>query len=131
MAIVPVVRGLYVCERVESDPDTKNLSLVNCFRGLRLADMPSIPEPFCVFALLANGLGELTLRTTINPTDGGPDIYRYTARVRLTDRMIELRFKLTVECQFPGPGSYDICLFADDELIALTPILVTRLEDFR
>ena len=130
MPILPVVRGLYVCERVDVDPVSKNVSLANCFRGLRLADMPSMPQPFYVFALLANGLGEMTIRTTINDLDAGPDIFRHTARIRLTNRLTELRFKLTIDCLFPRANSYNISLFVDDELIALTPIVVSRLEDF-
>jgi hypothetical protein len=52
MAVTPVVRGLYLCEQVTVHPGTRNLSLDNCFRTLKLADIPNRAKPFYVVAYL-------------------------------------------------------------------------------
>lgn len=44
--MLPLVRGLYLVERVEVDPVSRNLTLVNCFRGLRMRQLPGAVRPF-------------------------------------------------------------------------------------
>jgi hypothetical protein len=50
MGVTPLARGLYICERVIVAPGTRNLTLENCFRGMRVHQFParrsrSTPSP--------------------------------------------------------------------------------------
>ncbi len=128
MAIVPVVRGLYVCERVDGDPVSKNLTLHNCFRGFRLSALPGTPRPFFVVAYLANGLGPLSIRTTISSPITPTVVFSHLAEITAPDRLTEVRFVLQVFCRFPTAGSYDISLEVNGELIALSPFRVNLME---
>jgi hypothetical protein len=55
--ILPLVRGLYLAERVDVDPNTHNLTLVECFRTIRVERLPSAAAPFFVIAYLATRCG--------------------------------------------------------------------------
>lgn len=130
MPVTPTVRGLYLCERVEADPATRNLTLRNCFRALRVAGLPTRARPFSVVAYLANGLGTFALSVRVKRLDTLDEVYVAWVPLTFADRLAEQRFVLRVEqCRFPGPGSYELALWADDELLAQTPFTVKRLED--
>lgn len=129
MAIIPVVRGLYVCEQVDVDPKSTNLTLHRCFRSFRFSSVPYTARPFFVVANLANGYGRLLVRTTITRFGSSETLFDHTAEITIGDRLREVRFKLQVVCTFPSVGSYDIMLEVNGELVALSPLTIQLLED--
>jgi len=124
--VTPVVRGLYVCEVLEKHPVTGNFTLHNCFRAIKVP-LPGTPRPFYVVAYLADGAGEVGCRTEITRPDTLTTIFKSDAVIRFSHPLEEQRLVVKVECAFPVAGSYDIILWLNGELAALSPLAVKPL----
>lgn len=123
--MLPLIRGLYLAERVDVDPITRNLTLVNCFRGLRVSHLPGPIRPFSVVAYLANGVGEFDVAVVIERMDTLDEVRRVQTRLNLPDRLTEVRFNLRIEnCVLPVAGGYSVALWIGGELLAQTPFSV-------
>src|SRR5437016_5755899 len=132
MPVLPTIRGLYLCELVVTDLVTKNLTLHNCFRVLKVAFLPAKARPFFVVAYLANGLGDFTFVVRVKRLDILDEIYSALAMLSFSSRLEELRLRLRIEqCNFPGPGEYEVSLCVGDEILAQTPFKVRPLENLQ
>jgi hypothetical protein len=126
----PIVRGLYLAGRVDADPVTRNLTLVNCFRTLFGSGSPVQTKPFFVVAYLANGLGRVQFRVGVSRLDTLADIYEARAELDFTDRLRELRLVLRIEqCVFPVPGEYEASLWVGPDLLTQTPFTLRAREN--
>lgn len=129
MAVTPVVRGLYLCERVTAHP-SRNLTLHDCFRAMRVAGLPVAARPFVVVAYLANGFGDTTATIQVRRLDTLNDVYRAATILQFPDRLEEIRFVGRVNrCVFPSPGEYEVVFWVNDDLLAQTPFTVLSLEE--
>jgi Family of unknown function (DUF6941) len=126
----PVVIGLLCCEQAVVEERTRNITLVNCFTGLKVSEFPSAPQRLVVFAALTDGLGEGTLSLVVTALDTLEDVYSQDRPVRFSDPLQEVRvlFRLS-QISFPRPGSYQVTLFADDELVAQRMMRVSATEE--
>lgn len=123
--MLPLIRGLYLAERVDVDPVTRNLTLVNCFRGLRLKQLPGTVRPFSVVAYLANGQGEFEVVVRVERMDTFAEVFRVRGHLSLPDRLTEVRFTLRIEnCLVSVAGEYSVSLWIGGELLAQTPFSV-------
>ncbi len=114
----PVVLGLLVCEQVVVEEGTRNVTLVNCFTKRKAERFPTEGQRFTVFAVLADGLGDVTLDVAIQRLDDYDAIYRRSQVVRFTDPLQEMRFILRIaHCSFPIAGAYQASLLIDGEPI--------------
>jgi len=119
MQELPVVKGLMVCESVITDLNTRNTSIINRFTTLKLKAFPNPPRKVSVFAALSNGSGRVPVRVVIDPLNGGDTIYQFNAPLEFPDPLQEVRFILNIpDLVFDGPGSYDVQLFGEGELLA-------------
>jgi hypothetical protein len=126
----PTVVGLLLCEKLIVEEGTKNLSIINSFSRHRVAQFPAMPFPFTVFALLTNGLGDVSLAVAINRLDNLDEVYRKTITARFPDRLKTYQFKLRVaDCSFPIAGSYEVNLVAGGEVIAQRKLSIVPLEN--
>jgi hypothetical protein len=125
-AAAPVVRGLYVCERVEKNLVTRNLTLHNCFRVLKVA-VPGLARKFYVVAYLANGFGEVSCEAVITRGDTLDEVFVSKGTVTFADRLDEQRYILEVSLQFPVVGRYDIILSVNGEAVAVSPLFIKPL----
>ncbi len=125
MAIAPTVRGLILCEEVDVDPVTRNISLLQCFRALKVDRFPSAAKRFYVMAHLVNGLGDVGLRVDVVQLSDNFPLYRLPLALHFQDRLQEMRMKVEV-AQFvaPAAGKYGIKLWANDDLIAMSDFTV-------
>jgi len=115
----PVVVGLLLCESLIVEEGTHNVTLVNCFTTRKAEQFPSEPHRFTAFAVLTNGLGEVTIDVTIEHLEDYGEVYRQSRRLRFTDPLQEVRFILRItQCSFPTAGAYEINLSADGESLA-------------
>ncbi|MBX9582487.1 MAG: hypothetical protein K2X87_19455 [Gemmataceae bacterium] len=129
MPVTPSVRGLYLCERVELGPGTRNLTPRNCFRALRIAGLPTRAKPFTVVAYLANGIGQFPVAVVVRRLDTLGEVYAARAMLTFADRLAEVRLTIRVEqCVFPAAGEYEVALWVGHELLAQTPFTVKHLE---
>ena len=127
MAVVPVVRGMYLCEEVTVHPSA-NLTLHNCFRALKVQGLPTAARPFFVVLCLANGLGRVTATVQVRRLDTLDLIYSARTELTFPDRLQEVRFKARVgRCVFPGPGGFEVLFWVDGALLAQAPFTVRPL----
>jgi len=114
-----------LASRVDVDPASRNLTLVNCFRGLRVDHLPGTAAPFFVVAYLANGVGAFPFVVSVERMDTLAEVYRSNARLTFPNRLEEVRFKLKIEnCLFSTEGEYCVTLWLGGELLAQTPFRV-------
>ena len=107
----PVLLGLTLCERVIFEEETKNVTLVSGFQGLRVDAFPSSPQRISVFAVLTEGEGDVSMELVAHRLDTLDEIYNQQVRVAFPDRLAEVRvhFRLT-QLVFPVPGFYQFSL---------------------
>ncbi len=128
--MLPLVRGLYLAERVDVDSASRNLTLVECFRTLSVAAIPTAPRPFAVVAYLANGSGRYPFAVRVTRLDTMDVIYSVGADLVFPNRLEEVRFVFRVErCVFPGAGAFEASLWVGGELLAQTPFRVQRSQE--
>ncbi len=120
----PVVRGLYVCERVERHPSTRNLTLHHCFRAIRVrVDRPYRPL-FYVVAYLADGMGDVRCRVAVSQPDTLGIVFDQTETVSFADPLEEHSVVWKITCPLVVEGRYDILMELNGELAALSPLFV-------
>lgn len=123
--MLPLVRGLYLAERVNVDLVSRNLTLVECFRTLSVAGLPTSPRPFAVVAYLANGSGRYPFAVRVTRLDTMAVVYSVGAEITFPGRLEEVRFVFRVQrCVFPGAGAFEVSLWIGGELLAQTPFWV-------
>jgi hypothetical protein len=119
MAQIPTVIGLLVCEKAIVEEGTKNVTLVNCHTRIKVERFPSEPRQFSVFAILADGAGDVALEVVITRLADDATIYRESRQVRFGNKLQEVRFHFRVtRCSFPSAGKYQIDLFANGQYLA-------------
>lgn len=92
--MLPLVRGLYLADRVDVDPVTRNLTLIECFRRLLIEHLPGEPRPFAVVAYLANGVGTYQFVVRVTRLDTMAEVYSTGGEVVFPNRLEEVRFVL-------------------------------------
>ena len=121
MARVPVARGLIVCDRVQVEPGSGKITLVNCFDVVSAPVFPCRSRVFSVVAALSDGEGHLRMRVVIESLDDGHPIYVREHGLEIPDRLVEMRYRFEVtSCVFPALGEYAAYLYSNRELIADT-----------
>jgi hypothetical protein len=127
---VPVVIGLACCEQVIVEETTRNITLVNCFTRLKVRQFPSAPRRLVVFTALTDGLGQGTLSLVVAALDTLEAILRRQNEIQFSDPLQEVRviFRLD-QVSFPRPGSYQVTLLADGELVAQRTIHLSAMEE--
>jgi hypothetical protein len=113
---LPVLQGLLICERIVTDPRTRNLTFFNRFATFRLPRIPSPPRNFAVFAGLTNGFGEFTFRLWVESLRTEVLIAQAVQTIQFTDRLQDVRIVANLsDVVFPHAGAYQITLYAEDE----------------
>jgi hypothetical protein len=119
MKQIPVASGLLLCDQVIVAEKTRDVTPVNCFSVRYVKSFPSEPFPFTLFALLADGLGEILLEVVIYRLDTYEEVHKVAAVGKFADPLAELRCTITIRnFSFPAPGHYQVSLLGDHELIA-------------
>lgn len=114
-----IVRGLLICERVEHNPRTRRLTLVNRTTAIAFRRFPTRPRRFSVFASLTNGLGRIPIRLEIVHLETDAVVSAYRGKMEFTDRLREEPFLLNIrDYSFSAPGTYQFTLYAADEPLA-------------
>lgn len=123
--ILPVAKELYLCEEIDREGGLVNLyGLINAFHR---DSFPHIAIPFCVFAQLSQGLGEIRFHFDISRARDGTLIHVSESHSLEFARRTQLhQIAMTFDgILFEEPGVYLIELFCDN-----TPIADVALELF-
>ena len=116
---LPVVKGLVVCERVEQDRRTGNVSVFGRFNQFRSAEYPTPPRLVSAFVALTNGSGVLPVTLTVVRLDTEEPIRVVRRDVLFADRLTEVRVVFHLSAfSFPVAGWYEFGLFVADEPLA-------------
>jgi hypothetical protein len=126
----PVAVGLTVCEKLIVEERTRNVTLVNCFTGLKVREVPSPPLNLTVYASLTDGMGERTVSVLLLRLDTLEDVFAQDQPVVFSDPLQEVRIVFRfAQLTFPVAGRYQFSLLADGELVAQRVVRVSVLEE--
>lgn len=125
MDSVPVARALFLCDAVQADAATGNVTLVNCFNRLVATAFPCTNRPFSVVAFLSDGFGGYRVGVQITHLESGRTVYDHRHTLSFPDRLYEIRYRLQVTgCVFPEPGVYEVQMLVGREVVADTRFLL-------
>ena len=128
--ISPVVKGVYVCDEVLTDPVSGKVSLLNSFITMRPPDgFPFELAKLSVFIGLRGARGQARLRVEIVQAATNVTVFRTPDRpVNFFDPLVTVyaRFRLE-QLRFAEPGRYTVEVFSDgdfldDEVITVLPV---------
>jgi len=123
----PLASGLLLCEQAVIEERTRNVTLVNCFSRRAVERFPSEMFPFVVFALLTNGLGEISLELVIQRLDTFDEVYQRIISFRLANPLQEAKLLLRVrDCSFPVAGVYQVALLVENEPLAQRRVRIAQ-----
>jgi len=114
-----VALGLTLCDYVIVEEKTKKVSLIGCFTGIAANHFPAAVQPFSVFAVLTDGLGDATIKLSVSRLDTQEEVLTRQMAYRFPDRLVEVRvhFRIT-QAVLPDPGWYQCTLFVDGQWVA-------------
>jgi hypothetical protein len=100
---LPVVVGLILCRDFIRDQTSGNYSVIRSFTGQPIDSFPGTGEPFCVFAMLTDGIGDFELVISWFGDDEFMEYARARGRINFTDplQLVECVFRFQ---QFPFRG---------------------------
>jgi hypothetical protein len=129
---LPVVVGLTICRDFIRDQASSNYSVIRSFTGQPLDSFPGTVEPFCVFAILTDGIGEIEAELVIS-WFGEEELVQYArvrGRINFPDplQLVECVFRFQ-QFPFPGPGIYLFSLFLGGEWAAQKSVRIYRREN--
>ncbi len=129
MASCPIALGLTLCDYVIVEERTKKVSLIGTFTGIGVDRFPVIAQPFCAFAVLTDGLGDVTRDLIGSHLDTGEEAFAHRSQVRFPDKLTEVRFLARLrQCSFPAAGLYQFTLLANGEWVAQRRLRVYQRE---
>jgi hypothetical protein len=115
----PLAIGMTLCDYVIIEERTRKVSLIGSFSGLSAADFPALAQPFSVFSVLTDSLGDGTIDLVVSSLDNGEQIHSYRSELHFPDKLAEVVFHARLrQCSFPRAGEYQFTLFADGEWLA-------------
>ncbi|HZT79951.1 MAG TPA: hypothetical protein VFA26_07015 [Gemmataceae bacterium] len=126
----PTAIGLFLCEQVIVEERPRNVTPVNCFTERGAWAFPAEGIRFIAFALLTEGLGEITLELVVHRLDNFEELYRKAFSAEFANPLQTFRCLVRVRnCPFPRPGDYQVSLLAEDEIIAQRKLRIVALEN--
>jgi hypothetical protein len=126
MIQVPQVVGLVLCDRLDVNPVTPQLSLVGLFHAKYVEGFPSPPQRFTVYVALCDGVGEGIMRLEIRRMQTQDWVYSYERWFAAPpDRLLVINTEMPVrKCVFPAAGRYAMTLLFDGEAAAERSLVV-------
>ncbi len=125
----PTAVGLVLCQQAVIEEKTRNVTLVNCFNRRAQESFPTPAQSFTVYAVLTDGLGDMTLSLSVAPLDTLVPMATHSRKVKFTNPLQELRLLASTKSfSFPKPGRYQVSLLADGEVLAQRVLVLFRQE---
>ncbi|MCI0642831.1 MAG: hypothetical protein L0Y72_01820 [Gemmataceae bacterium] len=126
----PNAVGLTLCRLVLVEEHTRNVTLVSAFQRLEFDLFPATAEPFSVYTVLTDGLGDIALNLVVSRCDTLDEIYVRSLQVNVKNPRSQLRLWWRVRsCVFPVPGDYEFNLKTDGESITQNVLHVLQTGD--
>ncbi len=121
----PSAISLMLCDQVVFEEGTQKPYLLGVFTGIAVDGFPTPPQRFDVFAVLTDGMGDVTMRLSVVHLEDNRETYSQRVTVHFPDplRIVNLRFRVR-QLLFDAPGTYLFAFMADDEEIAARRVRV-------
>ncbi len=122
MAVVPVAKALYLCDRHAASEKGK-VDLHGLFNAVRpKREYPYLRARFCAFAQLVNGLGEILVDIDIRSAETDELVFTTdTMKVTFPDRITVIHIAVNIEdCRFDEPGLYIVELLCNNTWVCDT-----------
>src|SRR4051794_24970728 len=81
----PTALGLFLCDQVLIDGETRKWTLVGSFNVAYGGEFPHVPPPFVAYAELTDGQGRMTLTLSVSDVDEEEQLATETADVDFDD----------------------------------------------
>lgn len=125
----PQAVGLIVCERAIIEEETRNVTLVNCFRRLYFPRFPSPPQRLAAHTVLTNGHGTGKVRLSVMRLDTLEAVSTREVQVTFPDPLREVRLLFRhPSLSFPAVGRYEVSLLVDGDPLTRKVIEILDLE---
>jgi hypothetical protein len=123
----PNAVGLTLCRLVLVEENTRNVTLASTFHQLKFRAFPATADPFHVYTVVTDGLGDIVLDLVVMRCETLEEIYVRSLQVKVKNPKEKQRVWWRVRsCVFPAPGDYEFGLQADGELITQNVLSVRR-----
>ena len=121
----PLSPGLYLCDYVIVEENTRKVSLIGSFVEIEFDEFPALADPFSVFLTLTDGLGNSLIQLVVSQPNKDEIVYKREVPVHFPHKLAEVNLHFRVpDCEFPEPGLYEFTLLVDNEWVADRPLLV-------
>jgi hypothetical protein len=115
----PVAIGLLLCDQAIYEEGTRNATLVNTFSTITVDGFPSLPISFTIFAMLTDGVGDVTISLTITHLESDEIVFQRAEQARFRDPFVEVRLRCRVQnFVVPAAGTYVVMILADGQWVA-------------
>jgi hypothetical protein len=119
MPEAPKPVALILCDRIEVNVATAQMSLVGIFHHRRFRSFPTAAQRFTAYVALHGGEGEGRISLDIARANTEATIYTYQRWTGFPDPDLITTFEAPVRrCAFPEPGRYIVTLRFDGEILA-------------
>jgi hypothetical protein len=126
MAVVPIVKGMYLCDYHIGYSNGK-VDLYGLFNAIRPRQgFPHTQTRFCMFAQLLNGLGQVPFFIDVRFAQTDELIYTTETRsLTFPDRSTVVQMAMVIEnCRFQIPGLYLLELVCDNTWVCDTQLFL-------
>jgi hypothetical protein len=114
----PVAVGLKLSKMAVVEEKTRNVTLVNCFRRLKVVSVAETLRPFVASAILTDGLGVADFALTVTRLETMENVHEQFWQGNFFDPMERVWLLFPIEdCLVPAPGRYQITLSVESEPI--------------
>ncbi len=120
--VLPVVKSIFLCDRVMADPQTGKLTVEGLFNSLRVGFVPnavSVVEEFSVFAEFIGGVSDATVRIEIVQSETERVVVRTADRtLQFPGRHTTLAVSFQIaDLAVSEPGVYFVELYCNDVFV--------------
>lgn len=122
---LPIPRGMFLCEKLIVEERTRNVTLVNLLTQWVVDEVPTAPQQFVVFALLANGRGTMPVELRVTRLKDGEHVFSQVQPITFENPLAETRFASRMSrFRFAEAGLYEFSLEIGTEQVSQTRVEV-------
>jgi Family of unknown function (DUF6941) len=125
-APIPSVVALLICEKIITEANTNNKTLINVFDTIQAIQFP-ISYPLWIYGKMVDAEGEYVIRIELNHLDSDKQVGKTGGfNIQVPSRLGASDLTLRFIPNFALPGIYEVLLYANDVWIGRTTVSVLQ-----
>jgi Family of unknown function (DUF6941) len=125
-APIPSVVALLICEKVITEANTNNKTLINVFDTIQAIQFPT-SYPFWIYGKMVDAEGEYVIRMELNHLESDKQIAKTNGfKLQVPSRLGGSDLLLRVSFKFDLPGTYEVLIYSNDVWIGRTTVSVLQ-----